>query len=99
MNIIATHYENVNVYKQKRAGNSRDVRIIHYNRRILSTSRKKEVNIMNCNANKAIECTVKQCAHHCNEANFCSLDKILVGTHENNPKMDQCTDCMSFKKK
>ena len=54
---------------------------------------------MNCNANKHIECTVKQCTHHCGEANFCSLDKILVGTHEANPAMDQCTDCMSFRKK
>jgi hypothetical protein len=43
---------------------------------------------MNCNANKSIECTVKQCAHHCNEANYCSLDRILVGTHEANPAMD-----------
>ena len=54
---------------------------------------------MNCNANKSIECTVKQCAHHCNEANYCSLEKILVGTHEANPTVDQCTDCMSFRKK
>ena len=45
---------------------------------------------MNCNANKSIECTVSQCAHHCNTANYCSLDKILVGTHEANPSMD-CT--------
>ena len=54
---------------------------------------------MNCHANKSIECTVKQCAHHCEDANFCSLEKILVGTHEANPTVDQCTDCMSFRKK
>ena len=54
---------------------------------------------MNCNANKSIECTVKQCAHHCDEANYCSLERILVGTHEANPAMDQCTDCKSFRKK
>lgn len=54
---------------------------------------------MNCNANKSIECTVKQCAHHCDEANYCSLERILVGTHEANPAVDQCTDCMSFRKK
>lgn len=54
---------------------------------------------MNCNANKSIECTVHQCAHHCNAENYCSLDKILVGTHEGNPTQDQCTDCMSFRKK
>ena len=55
--------------------------------------------VMNCHANKSIECTVKQCAHHCGEANFCSLERILVGTHEANPTMDECTDCMSFRKK
>ena len=56
---------------------------------------------MNCNAtaNRAIECTVNQCAHHCANENYCSLSKILVGTHETNPTMDQCTDCMSFEKK
>jgi len=66
---------------------------------ILFISQKKEVKAMNCNANKSIECTVRQCAYHCDEANFCSLDRILVGTHEGNPTMEQCTDCMSFKKK
>ena len=54
---------------------------------------------MNCHANKSIECTVQQCAHHCQAENYCSLDKILVGTHEQNPAMDQCTDCKSFRKK
>ena len=60
---------------------------------------KKEENTMNCHANKSIECTVQQCAHHCNEQNYCSLDRILVGTHEANPTVDACTDCMSFRKK
>ena len=54
---------------------------------------------MDCKANKSIECTVSQCAHHCASANYCSLERILVGTHEANPSMDQCTDCMSFRKK
>ena len=54
---------------------------------------------MNCHANKSIECTVQQCAHHCQDANYCSLERILVGTHEANPTMDQCTDCKSFRKK
>ena len=64
-----------------------------------SILKEKEELVMNCNANKSIECTVRQCAHHCDEANYCSLEKILVGTHEANPAMDQCTDCMSFRKK
>ena len=50
---------------------------------------------MNCHANKSIECTVHQCAHHCESENYCSLDRIMVGTHEANPTQDQCTDCMS----
>lgn len=54
---------------------------------------------MNCKANKCIKCTVEQCRHHCGSENYCSLDSILVGTHESNPTMDQCTDCMSFDKK
>ena len=47
-------------------------------------------------ANKSIACVVTSCTHHCNGENYCSLDKIQVGTHEANPKMDQCTDCLSF---
>lgn len=50
-------------------------------------------------ANKAIECTVTQCKNHCDVENYCALEKIKVGTHECNPTMDQCTDCLSFEKK
>ena len=32
--------------------------------------------------NEAIRCTVKQCAHHCGDANYCALEHITVGTHE-----------------
>ena len=66
---------------------------------ILSLSTKKEELKMDCKANKSIECTVQQCANHCGDANYCALDRILVGTHEGNPTMDQCTDCKSFRKK
>ena len=54
---------------------------------------------MDCHANKCIECSVVSCAHHCDAENYCSLDKIKVGTHECHPSMDQCTDCLSFLKK
>ena len=47
---------------------------------------------MNCNANKCIECTVKQCAHHCENENYCSLDRIMVGTHEANPMEARISD-------
>ena len=52
-----------------------------------------------CKANKCIECNVVSCGHHCRGENYCSLDKIRVGTHEPHPSMDQCTDCLSFVKK
>ncbi len=51
------------------------------------------------NVNKCIECTVRQCANHAQNANYCALDRIMVGTHECNPTEDQCTDCLSFRKK
>lgn len=68
---------------------------------ILPLQQKRRSNIMSCscNANKAIACTVNQCAHHCDTENYCSLSQIHVGTHEANPTVDQCTDCMSFEKK
>lgn len=51
---------------------------------------------MNYTANESIKCTVNQCQFHCKDENYCSLDCITVGTHESNPKMEQCTDCLSF---
>lgn len=50
-------------------------------------------------ANTSIECTVKQCEHHCQNQNYCSLNAIRVVTHEQNPTEVACTDCSSFKKK
>lgn len=50
----------------------------------------------NCKANMSIKCTVQQCANHCKDKDYCSLDTIVVGTHEMNPTMSQCTDCESF---
>jgi hypothetical protein len=67
----------------------------HTNREFIE----KEELSMNHNANKCIECTVQSCAYHCDTENYCSLDRILVGTHETNPAMDQCTDCKSFRKR
>lgn len=66
---------------------------------IIEISSKKEEMTMDCHVNKCIECTVQQCAHHCADSNYCTLDHILVGTHEMNPTVDQCTDCKSFCKK
>lgn len=46
--------------------------------------------------NESIKCTIKTCAHHAKDENYCSLDHILVGTHEANPTEKACTDCESF---
>lgn len=61
----------------------------------------KEVTHMSChcNPNRSIQCTVAQCKHHCENENYCSLDTIMVGTHEADPTVKQCTDCMSFDRK
>lgn len=53
----------------------------------------------NCKANKCIECSVTSCGNHCASENYCSLDRIRVGTHECDPTVDACTDCLSFVKK
>lgn len=56
---------------------------------------------MNCstNANNSIKCTVQECKFHCCDKDYCSLDCITVGTHEQNPTMCECVDCKSFQKK
>lgn len=59
----------------------------------------KEVCNMNHSANKCIECSVRQCAHHAGDSNYCVLDKVSIGTHEPNPTMTECVDCLSFIKR
>ena len=49
--------------------------------------------------NACIECSVQQCAYHAVDENYCTLNKIKVGTHENCPTQVECTDCESFKLK
>lgn len=49
--------------------------------------------------NECIRCTVDNCRHHHNTKNYCTLETIQVGTHEANPTMDQCTDCLSYTKR
>lgn len=49
--------------------------------------------------NNSIQCTVDQCKYHCGDKEYCSLDQIMVGTHEQNPTQTQCTDCNSFQVK
>lgn len=47
-------------------------------------------------ANQSIGCSVWQCKYHAQNQDYCSLDRIMVGTHEQNPTQSECTDCESF---
>lgn len=49
--------------------------------------------------NECIECTITNCSHHAQNMDYCTLEKIKVGTHEANPTVKECTDCESFKNK
>ncbi|MGL5380559.1 DUF1540 domain-containing protein [Clostridium sp.] len=49
--------------------------------------------------NPSIKCVVNQCKHHDCSENYCTLNVIEVGTHEPDPKVVECTDCLSFAKK
>ena len=40
---------------------------------------------MMTNKNEAIGCTVNNCTHHAQGENYCTLNKIQIGTHESNP--------------
>lgn len=46
--------------------------------------------------NQSIGCTVQQCKYHDKGSDYCTLDQIMVGTHEMNPTVPECTDCNSF---
>lgn len=47
-------------------------------------------------SNNSIQCSVCNCKYHASDVNYCTLDKIKVGTHESNPTKKECTDCESF---
>lgn len=49
--------------------------------------------------NDSIQCTIHNCVHHADSVDYCTLERILVGTHEANPTVKECTDCESFKNK
>jgi len=50
----------------------------------------------NIGKNRSIMCTVTSCRHHCDKEDFCSLDRVQIGTHEHDPATEECTDCQSF---
>ena len=45
--------------------------------------------------NSSIRCTVADCKYHC-VSNFCGLESIDVGTHEEEPHKSENVDCKSF---
>ena len=47
--------------------------------------------------NECIRCTITNCAYNDQEAKYCTLESIQVGTHENNPTDKEYTDCESFR--
>ena len=49
--------------------------------------------------NPSIKCDVVSCKHNMDSEHYCTLDCISVGTHEANPTVPECTDCLSFEKK
>lgn len=49
--------------------------------------------------NSSIGCTVKECKYHSENQDYCTLNQILVGTHEAHPSVPECTDCKSFELK
>ena len=49
--------------------------------------------------NECIGCTVSECKFHCDDHNYCTLDKINVVKHESCANTVECTDCGSFEKK
>ena len=40
------------------------------------------------NKNEAIGCTVNNCTHHAQTENYCTLNKIQVGTHGHRQRYD-----------
>lgn len=53
----------------------------------------------NSDKNPAIKCNVFSCANHNESEEYCALGQIQVGTHEAEPRVQECTDCQSFEKK
>lgn len=41
-----------------------------------------DMSFANEKANHAIECHVSQCNNHCGCEDYCTLDKVCIGTHE-----------------
>lgn len=49
--------------------------------------------------NESIGCNVTECKFHAGDANYCSLNQIMVTHHDHPAKSKECTDCGSFEAK
>lgn len=49
--------------------------------------------------NPSIKCSVEQCKYNDCSKNYCTLQTVVIGTHESNPTVPQCVDCQSFIRK
>ena len=47
--------------------------------------------MMNQEKNDSIQCSIHNCVHHAENVDYCTLDRIHVGTHELNPTKKECT--------
>ncbi|MBQ7015381.1 MAG: DUF1540 domain-containing protein [Firmicutes bacterium] len=53
----------------------------------------------NDTSNRAIGCTVTECKHHCQDDQYCTLQKIQVGKCKSCANTADNTECASFEKK
>ncbi|MDF2586272.1 MAG: hypothetical protein K0S41_113 [Anaerocolumna sp.] len=51
---------------------------------------------MDKNQNPSIGCVVTECKYHAQNADYCTLDKIMVGKNESFSSKSEDTDCESF---
>lgn len=51
---------------------------------------------MDKDRNESIACTIDNCQYHAHNSDYCTLNKIKVGSNEENPKEKESTDCDSF---
>ena len=67
--------------------------------KIRSAMKTEETSMEIKKKNTNIRCSVTQCKHNMLSENYCGLDCICVGTHEQNPTVPECTNCDSFVKR
>lgn len=49
------------------------------------------------NTNSSIGCSVKECAYHNKEKNYCTLSSIQVGRCGPTSHNSECTECDSYR--